>query len=146
MHKGIDYIGVGVGAAIFDDQGRLLLARRGPQAKNERGKWEIPGGAVEWGETLHEAIIRETKEELGITIRVKSLINVWDHILPAEKQHWVSPTFICEIVAGTPEIKEPLKCDELGWFTLDEAQKLPLSQITMDDIKYLREQNVISIT
>ena len=50
MRKGIDYIGVGVGAAIFNKEGKFLLTLRGREAKNERGKWEIPGGSVEFGE------------------------------------------------------------------------------------------------
>ena len=39
-----------------------------------------------------------------------------DHILPAEGQHWVSPTFVCRIVSGTPAILEPGKCADIGWF------------------------------
>ncbi len=65
MKRGIDTIGVGVGAIIVDEQDRLFLARRGPQAQNERGLWEFPGGAVEFGERL----------------------DVADHILPVEGQH-----------------------------------------------------------
>ncbi len=61
MKRGIDYIGVGVGAVILDEQGRLFLARRGPQAKNERGLWEFPGGSVEFGERLAEALRREMR-------------------------------------------------------------------------------------
>ena len=52
MKRGVDYIGVGVGAIIVDEQGRLFLARRGPKANNERGLWEFPGGSVELGERL----------------------------------------------------------------------------------------------
>jgi 8-oxo-dGTP pyrophosphatase MutT (NUDIX family) len=52
MKRGIDYIGVGVGAIIVNRTGELFLAKRGPLAKNERGLWEFPGGSVEFGETL----------------------------------------------------------------------------------------------
>jgi hypothetical protein len=41
VKRGIDFIGVGVGAILVDDRGQLFLARRGPQAKNERGLWEF---------------------------------------------------------------------------------------------------------
>ncbi len=68
MQRGIDYIGVGVGAIIVDEHGRLFLARRGPAAKNERGLWEFPGGAVEFGETLAHALSREAREEYGIDL------------------------------------------------------------------------------
>jgi hypothetical protein len=63
VKRGIDYIGVGVGAIIVDPAGRLFLARRGPCARNERGLWEFPGGSVEFGETLVQALRREMCEE-----------------------------------------------------------------------------------
>lgn len=45
---GKDCIGVGAGALIFNEDNKMLLALKGKKAKNERGKWEIPGGAVEF--------------------------------------------------------------------------------------------------
>ena len=44
MRKGVDYIGVGVGAIIYDRDNRVFLAKRGKEARNETGKWEFPGG------------------------------------------------------------------------------------------------------
>lgn len=137
---GRDYIGVGVGAAILNDRQEVLLSLRGSQARNERGKWEIPGGKVEWGETFEQAIVREVKEELGIEIEVIELLGLFDHILPDEKQHWVSPTFICKIISGEPCVLEPEKCEQVGWFSLEAAQKLPLSMITKQDISKLESQ------
>ena len=138
LKRGIDYIGVGVGACILNETGEVLLAQRGPLAKNERGTWEIPGGGVEFGETLEAALKREIFEEIGVEIEIISLLQVCDHILPAEKQHWVSPTFICKIISGEPTIKEPGKCSDMGWFSLEAAAKLPLSQITRSDIAMLQ--------
>jgi mutator protein MutT len=136
--RGIDYIGVGVGACILNEVGEVLLAQRGPLAKNERGTWEIPGGGVEFGETLEVALKREILEEIGVEIKIISLLQVCDHILPAEKQHWVSPTYLCHIVSGEPTIKEPGKCSDMGWFSLEAAAKLPLSQVTQSDIAMLQ--------
>ena len=119
--RGTDYIGVGVGAIIEDDRGRLFLARRGPKAKNERGLWEFPGGSVEFGERLADALRREIREEYGVEIAVGELLDVVDHILPGEGQHWVSPTYLCRIVSGTPAIREPGKCSEIGWFAPAEV-------------------------
>jgi 8-oxo-dGTP diphosphatase len=138
MQAGIDYIGVGVGALIFNSEGKFFMTLRGPKAKNERGKWEIPGGAVEFGETCEQAIIREVFEEYGIRIQVKDLLQICDHIIPDEKQHWVSPTYICEIVEGLPVIQEPEKCSDMGWFTIAEAELMPLSIVTQHDIEKLK--------
>ncbi len=135
MKRGIDYIGVGVGAVIVDEQGRLFLARRGPQAKNERGLWEFPGGSVEFGERLAEALQREMREEYGIEIEVGELLDVADHILPDEGQHWVSPSYICKIKSGQPAIREATKCAEIGWFAPDQVPP-DLTQITRTNLAH----------
>lgn len=56
MQRGIDSIGVGVGAVIVDDASRLFLGRRGPLAKKECGLWGFPGAAVEFGERQADAL------------------------------------------------------------------------------------------
>lgn len=140
MRAGIDYIDVGVGAAIFNEKGEIFIAKRGKKAKNERGKWEIPGGSVEFGETFESALKREVKEEHGIEIEIEELLGICDHIILDEHQHWVSPTYICKIKKDTPKINELDKCEQIGWFNLDEAKKLPLSLITNYDINLLRSK------
>lgn len=139
MKRGTDYIGVGVGALIVDAEGRIFLSQRGPLAKNERGLWEIPGGSVEFGETLAEAVRREMQEEYGVEIQVGELLDVADHILPGEGQHWVSPTFICHILAGEPRILEPGKCSAIGWFRLQEIPAA-LTQITQINLAHYRQR------
>jgi mutator protein MutT len=138
MKRGIDYIGVGVGAIIVNPEGRLFLAQRGPLAKNERGLWEFPGGSVEFGETLAHALAREMGEEFGIEIQVGELLDVVDHILVDEKQHWVSPTYICRIISGEPAIKESEKCSTIGWFLPDEVPA-ELSMITRQNLTHYRD-------
>ena len=137
MKRGVDYIGVGVGAILVNDEGRVFLARRGPKAKNERGLWEFPGGSVEFGETLAQALQREIKEEYGVEISVGALVDVADHILPAEGQHWVSPTYICQITSGEPAIREPEKCTAIGWFKIDQVPT-ELTQITRLNLEHYR--------
>jgi 8-oxo-dGTP diphosphatase len=134
MKKGIDYIGVGAGAVIIDSEGKIFLARRGREAGNESGKWEFPGGGVEFNETLEHALAREVMEEYGFEIEVQELLDVVDHIIPAEKQHWVSPTFLCKVKSGTPCIREPHKCEAIGWFELD---RIPVDQLTIASKKSL---------
>jgi mutator protein MutT len=137
MKRGVDYIGVGVGALLVNPRGELFLAQRGPQAKNERGLWEFPGGSVEFGETLAEALRREMQEEYGVQIEVGELLDVADHILPEEGQHWVSPSFICRIVSGEPRILEPEKCSQIGWFAPQDVPEA-LSQISRVNLAHYR--------
>jgi len=134
MIRGFDYIGVGVGALIVNPKGQVFLAKRGIKAKNERGLWEFPGGSVEFGETLAQSLSREMQEEFGITIRVIQLLDVVDHILPDEGQHWVSPSFICEIESGEPTILEPEKCSNIGWFDPNDMPA-DLTQVTRENLK-----------
>ncbi len=141
MLPGRDYIGVGVGAMVFNAEGEVFLAQRGPAATNERGAWEFPGGKVDWGETLAAAICREFREEYGMVIALVALLGVPDHILPAEGQHWISPTFLARHVEGTPQICEPAKCAAIGWFRL-AALPTPLSVVTQADL-LLYEQRVL---
>jgi 8-oxo-dGTP diphosphatase len=144
MRKGIDHIGVGVGAVIQHDDGRVFLAKRGRDVRNESGKWEFPGGAVEFNETLTQALVREVREEYGFSVDVVELLDVVDHIIPAEKQHWVSPSFYCRVSGGEPKILEPHKCDEIGWFDLENIAELNLtiaSKKSLESfIKYLSKR------
>ena len=135
MKPGKDYVGVGVGAMIFDDEGRLLMLKRGAAAKNERGCWEIPGGGVDFGETLAQAIVREIKEEIGVDIAVEHQLLAIDHLIPEEGQHWVAVPFVARIKKGqTPKIIEPHKHTEMGWFDLDKLPE-PLAITTEPNLQ-----------
>ena len=133
MKKGIDYIGVGAGAMIFNSDGKILLIKRGFKSKNEKGKWNIPGGSLEFGETREEAIKREIKEELDIEIEILDTLDTIDHIIPDEKQHWITTTFIAK-TSGKPKIMEPEKISEIGWFALDKMPE-PLTLSLQKDCK-----------
>ncbi len=140
MVAGRDYIGVGVGAMVFNGKGEVFLARRGPRATNERGCWEFPGGKVTFGEKLIDTIKREFLEEYGMMIEITDLLGVEDHILPEEQQHWISPTYIGQFVGGEPRILEPEKCTEIGWFSLDHLPQ-PLSVISQSDVRIYQQKH-----
>lgn len=135
---GRDYIGIGVGAMVFDDDGRVFLAQRGPRARNEVGAWEFPGGQVDFGEPLTDAIRREFREEYGMEIEPGKLLGLFDHILEAEHQHWISATYLARHRSGTPTIREPAKCTAIGWFPLSDLPE-PLSQITTSNLTTYQE-------
>jgi ADP-ribose pyrophosphatase len=116
LKAGRDYIGVGVGAVIIEDGAVLLLKRRKPP---EAGSWSIPGGRVEFGETVEAAIAREVKEELGCDATIIRPLGVTNHIVQDEGSHWVSPRFLVEI-SGEPRNLEPTVHDDMQWFSLLE--------------------------
>jgi mutator protein MutT len=139
MKAGVDYIGVAVGLFIISDKGEVFLTKRSQNTTNERGTWEIPGGKVNFGETLQEAAKREAREEYGIDIKLIEQFPAQNHLIPEEKQHWVPTSFLANIIGNKkPKIMEPDKCDAIGWFSINKLPK-PLSIITKIDInQYLK--------
>ncbi len=120
MKIGKDYIGVGVGAFILNDNNELLLQKRAVPA--EKDHWCIPGGRLEMFETLENAVVREAKEETDLDIEVLKLMGVCDHIIKEEDAHWIATSYLCRIKNGEPKIMEPDKASDMKWFSLD---KLP---------------------
>lgn len=120
---GKDYIGLGVGAVIFNQKNKILLIKRSKKLANDRttaGMWSIPGGQVEFGERITDAIRREVKEELGVEITIEKLIGHWDQILKKSGIHWHSVSFLCRISKGMPVVREPEKFSQLKWFSLEK--------------------------
>lgn len=109
------YPKVGVGGIVIQDGRVLLLLRKRPP---EAGTWSLPGGRVEFGERLEDAVVRELREELGITVEVESLVCVTNHIVPAENAHWVAPAYRVRLLSGVPQNLEPEKTAAIEWFPL----------------------------
>src|SRR3954471_19189311 len=87
---------VGVGAVIWNDRGEIVLIRRGQEPR--LGEWSIPGGRLEWGESIREAIIREVREETALEVEIGGLIDVVDSVTRNEAgeivRHYVLIDFL----------------------------------------------------
>ena len=122
---------VGVGAMIVSE-GKILLEKR----KNEpsRGKWSIPGGLVELGESVEQAVIREVKEETGLDVEAPRLIDVVDNIsLDTKgkvKHHYVIVDFLVNIRGGLA--KAASDADELKWVPFSEVEEYDLTKSFRD--------------
>ncbi len=141
MKPGKDYIGVGLGAIITNNKGEILLMKRGKKCSNEVGAWALVGGALNFGETLHQGIIREVLEETGLVVEVVEQFPAHDHILSDEHQHWVGNVFVTRLVNGTPQIMEPEKCEALDWFAIDNLPS-PIAKMSEYPIKYYRQKQL----
>ena len=107
----------GCGGVILKDGKILLILRKNNNEYN--GIWSNPGGKVEEGETVEEAVIREIREELGIGVKiVRKLSDYYDY--KNNEIYGIYPGYEVRIVYGEPEIKEPNKIGEIRYFSLDE--------------------------
>jgi ADP-ribose pyrophosphatase YjhB (NUDIX family) len=111
-------------AAILRD-GKVLVVRRARAPAN--GVFSLPGGVVESGETLHEAVAREVMEETGLTIEPVALAGYRETIVRDKdarvERHFVILPFAAHWIAGEPVLNEELS--EWRWVDLDELTDLP---------------------
>lgn len=141
LKPGIDFVGVGVGVMVRNRKGEFLLGLRTENCRNEPNKWCFPGGGVEFGEKLFDCAKREAKEEAGIEVEPVRLVKVIDHIIPAERQHWVNPIIEAKLVKGPPKAMEPHKLREWRWFSLETLpENLTINMV--DFFKDVKERKV----
>jgi len=118
---------IGVGAVIIKD-GKILLEKR----KNEpgKGKWSIPGGLVELGETIEQTVIREVKEETGLEVEKPEHIDVVDNVVRDDnseiKYHFVIIDYFVKLKGGTLEARSD--AEELRWVSLSDVEKYDLTK------------------
>ena len=104
---------VGVGGVLIH-QGRVLLIKRGKEPL--RGRWVVPGGTVELGESLEEALVREMEEETALHVRPGEMLTVFDRIERTDghvRYHYVIVDYLCEYVAG--EARAASDALEVAW-------------------------------
>jgi 8-oxo-dGTP pyrophosphatase MutT (NUDIX family) len=118
-------IRLGCSAAIFDEQGRILLTQR-----NDNGQWCLPSGGLEPGESAAEACEREVLEETGLHVFVKRLVGVYSHpdrlvLYPdGNKAQIVALHFEAEVTGGTLGLSD--ETSDFGYFTMEEVDGLDM--------------------
>ncbi|MBI2620036.1 MAG: NUDIX domain-containing protein [Ignavibacteriales bacterium] len=110
-----------VAVGIIRNNGKFLLCQR-KKGSRYGLKWEFPGGAVEFGDTLENTIIREMMEEFDIEIEIIDTLGV------------------CKIINGEPRILEPHKSSKIGWFTLSELAGMKTSAVTAERIGAIKKK------
>jgi ADP-ribose pyrophosphatase YjhB (NUDIX family) len=118
----------GVGAVIRSAD-RYLLVRRGRDPN--QGKWAVPGGKIKLGETMRQAVAREVEEETGLKVEAGEPIWVGEAMDPEGTWHFILIDFEASVVGGDLRVGDDAA--EVGWFTLDEARNLPLTD-TMHEL------------
>jgi mutator protein MutT len=120
---------LGVGAIIVEN-GRILLVRRANPPL--QGEWSIPGGLVETGETIKEALIREVREETCLEIEPVRLIEVFERILRDKdarvQYHFVLIDYLCRLVSG--EAVASSDVTHVVWVTADVLESYSVAEET----------------
>jgi len=111
---------VAVGGIVVDGE-RVLLIQRG-HAPNA-GLWSIPGGRVEWGETLHDAVVREVREETGLEVEVGPLVELLERMDDEPTYHFVIIDFLAYAIGGTLQAGDD--ASDVRWVTAAEWAALP---------------------
>jgi mutator protein MutT len=118
---------VGIGAVIVHE-GKILLEKRGNEPS--KGKWSIPGGLVELGESPEQAVIREVKEETCLDVENPSLIDVVSNVDLDEKgkvkYHYVIIDYLVHVKSG--KLNAASDAAELRWVSFEEVDGYDLTR------------------
>lgn len=129
--RGIDHIGVSVCSIVHDGHGKILLMKRGQNARDEHGNWDICGGALEFGERIEDGIRREVKEELcAKPIEIAFLTAYEAHReYKGDPTHWIALLHSVRVDPKAVKLGEPDKFDDFGWFGPEELPEPQHSQL-----------------
>ena len=108
---------MGVGVLVLRE-GLVLLGKR--KGSHGAGTWALPGGHLEYGESVEACAVRETKEETGLDIEVFAQGPYTNDVMPSEGKHYVTVFILARSKHGTPVIMEPEKCEGWSWFRWSE--------------------------
>jgi 8-oxo-dGTP diphosphatase len=123
--------------AVKKDNKFLLTKRQSP--KKEWNKWQFPGGEVEFGETLHQALKREMLEEIGCEIQiVKKQPKVFEIFRLSDKFHAIFFVYLCQLSDKNCKIKLDKEASAHQWFTIEEIYSLDSLEGTKEIATWLK--------
>lgn len=125
MRSGIDYVGVTTPFLCNDGKGNFVLHRRGPKCRDEKGCWDFGSGKLEFGETLEHAVLREAREEYGITGKIQEQLPAYSLLRKqhGKMTHWLVVPFLVKVDVKKARMMEQGKATAIGIFRLDALPK-----------------------
>ena len=117
---------IAVGVIVYKDD-KIFLAK----SKKWADRWIVPGGHLDWGEQLHDCVVREVKEETNMDIQHVQMLQLQESIFPEQfhdKRHFVFLDFVAEYKEGDIILNDELQ--EYMWVTPKEAMTMNLNEST----------------
>lgn len=141
MKPGRDHIGISIVYFCHDGQGNFVMAKRSQNARDEKGKWDTGGGAMEFGHTVEETLKKEIKEEYSTDVLAFDFLGYRDvhRAHEGERTHWVALDFKVLVDKKKVKIGEPHKFDDLQWFRLGNIPENLYSQLRKFFEKYKKQ-------
>jgi 8-oxo-dGTP diphosphatase len=131
---------LGVGAVVFRGDEVLLIERGTPPLE---GWWTVPGGMVEAGEHLEDAVVREVLEETGLNVKPKAVAAIFERIMPdaggRTEYHYVIIDYLCVLEGGALEAASDVA--NAAWVRVDELDKWKMAPGTPPVIAKALEMN-----
>jgi len=143
MKPGKDCIGVSVFALVFNSRNEFLLIRTRPSEKKSKeynNIWSMPGGTIEFGETVNDALVREIFEETGLKIQDIKFLCYNDFIRPDEGKHWVSLNFKAFSTDDHFTSNDTTEIKECSWFNFKNVPE-NISQFTKKCLEIVRKES-----
>ena len=110
---------------LIEKDGKFLFTRQAPHAPRGAGKWFFPGGHIELGESLEEAVKREAKEEIGVEVEFVKLAGYAEYI--EAPYHVLLLLCRCKIIKGEPTLSDEI--DKVEWVTKEDFHKYQIRPI-----------------
>jgi 8-oxo-dGTP diphosphatase len=115
-------------------QGQILLVQH---TKADRSYWLLPGGGLDWGESLHQAAQREVAEETGVEVSAGELLFVSETLAPDSSKHVVHLVFEATYQGGEPRVPPEARITDVRWFPLDDVSDLTVHPPMQSDLAKL---------
>jgi 8-oxo-dGTP diphosphatase len=123
MKNDVGVFRVAIGAIILNDKKECLITQRSLERDHHPGEWETIYGRMDQGESFEDAIHREVKEEIGITVEVIAPINTFHFYRGEEKVEHVGVSFLCRHKSGEVKVDGVEEVD-FKWVSLEEAREI----------------------